>query len=160
MTVSIRLAVPEDAEALARMRYAFRASTAPPTEDEATFVARCTNWMAGALASEGRWHAWVAEEEGTISGNLWLEVIDKLPNPAPEPELHAYITNVFVHPARRGGVGGLLMDTAMAWCREAGVDSVVLWPTAGSRTLYARHGFAVREDIMEAVLDRSRLVHR
>jgi hypothetical protein len=40
--------------------------------------------------------------------------------------------------------------------REArAVDAVVLWPTPASRTLYLRHGFAVREDLMERRLWRS-----
>ena len=36
--------------------------------------------------------------------------------------------------------------------REQGVDGVILWPTSRSRTLYARNGFAVPDDIMEAKL--------
>jgi len=44
------------------------------------------------------------------------------------------------------------MDAALAFCRELGVDSVILWPTARSRTLFARNGFAVPDDIMEAGL--------
>jgi hypothetical protein len=30
-----------------------------------------------------------------------------------------------------------------------GVDRLVLWPTPESRTLYERHGFAVRDDLLE-----------
>ena len=98
----------------------------------------------------GPWRCWVAEHEGTIAGHLWLQTIDKIPNPVAGHENHAYITNVFVTENLRGnGIGQRLMDAALAFCREMGVDSVILWPTAGSRTLYARNGFAVADDIMK-----------
>jgi hypothetical protein len=34
-------------------------------------------------------------------------------------------------------------------CDRHGADAVFLWPTPRSRSLYARHGFAVHEDLME-----------
>lgn len=90
-------------------------------------------------------------------GHLWLSLIEKIPNPAPELERHAYITNVYVRPeGRGGGAGRELMEAALVFCREQQVDSVILWPTARSRTLYARHGFVAPEDMMEAVLDDGR----
>jgi GNAT superfamily N-acetyltransferase len=53
-----------------------------------------------------------------------------------------------VTPARRGGIGGRLLETALAWCRAAGVDAVLLWPCARSRSLYERYGFGVRDDLL------------
>jgi len=155
---TVRRASPDDAEALARLRYEFRASVNEPTESEAAFVARTSVWMRDRLDGGGRWHCWVVEGEGPhIAGQLWLQLIEKVPNPAPELEHHAYITNVYVHPEQRGsGAGQGLMDAALAFCREERVDSVILWPTARSRTLYARNGFAIRDDIMEAILDDGR----
>lgn len=153
----IRLATPEDAPTLARMRYGFRASLGAAVEDEASFVERCVAWMAPRLADGGPWRCWVAVHDGRIAGHLWLQTIEKIPNPVVELERHAYITNVFVEEALRGaGTGQRLMDAALAYCREHGVDSVILWPTSRSRTLYARNGFAVRDDIMEANLDKGR----
>jgi len=84
-------------------------------------------------------------------------LIEKIPNPVVEFERHAYISNVFVREEQRSaGLGSRLMDMALAYCREKYVDSVILWPTSRSRSLYARHGFVVRDDIMEAVLDGGR----
>lgn len=154
----MRRATPDDAEALARLRYEFRASVNAPTETEAAFVARTAPWMQARLGGEGRWRCWVVEGEGPhIAGHLWLQLIEKVPNPASELEQHAYITNVYVQPdQRRSGAGQELMDAALAFCRQERVDSVILWPTARSRTLYARNGFAIRDDIMEAILDDGR----
>lgn len=153
----IRLATDADAEELARLRYEFRAAINEPVEDEESFVERCAPWMRTRLAPGGQWRCWVAEGDGGVVGDIWLQFIEKIPNPAPELEAHAYITNVYVKPAGRGaGCGEALVEAALGHCRESGVDSVILWPTERSRTLYARHGFAVPGDIMEAVLDEGR----
>ncbi len=156
----MRAATPEDALDLSRMRYEFRAGMNAAVESEAEFVERCAPWMSARLRGEGGWRCWVAEEGGQVAGHLWLCLIEKVPNPAPELEQHAYITNVYVRPEGRGeGAGKALMEAALAFCRENRVDSVILWPTERSRTLYARHGFAVPEDMMEAVLDTGRDLH-
>ncbi len=149
-SLSLRVAVPGDAPTLARMRYVFRCELGTAAEAESAFVARCTGWMLERLGSGGdaRWVCWVAEEGGAIVGNLWLQRLEKLPNPVAEPEEHAYVTNVYVVPERRdAGVGALLLEAALAWCRRSEVDAVVLWPSARSRNFYARYGFGVRDDL-------------
>jgi GNAT superfamily N-acetyltransferase len=155
---SLRPAVPADAPILAGMRYDFRAALGPPSEGRDAFVSRCAQWMAEALASPD-WRCWVAlDDGGAIRGHLWLEIIPKIPNPVAEREAHAYITNVFLDPVLRGhGLGERLMATAMDWCRAERIDSVILWPTSRSRTLYERHGFAVRDDLMVANLGERHL---
>ena len=153
----IRLATTSDAPALARLRYEFRASIHEPTEDEAAFAARCAKWMAERLVAGGPWRCWVFETGGKVAGQLWLQLIEKMPNPAEELELHGYITNVYVRPGARGsGIGEGLLKSALAFCRDQSVDSVLLWPTPRSRSLYARHGFAVQDDVMELRLGGGR----
>jgi ribosomal protein S18 acetylase RimI-like enzyme len=152
----IRPALPADAPTLATLRYAFRAALNEPAEAEAAFVARCTTWMAARLAPGTPWRCWVAERDGVLVGQLWLQLVEKIPNPGPELEHHAYITNVYVDPAARGGLGQRLMSAALDFCRSQPVDSVILWPTERSRSLYARNGFASPTDMMEAVLDTNR----
>jgi GNAT superfamily N-acetyltransferase len=107
------------------------------------FVDRCDTWMSLELA-RGAWRAWVAVQDGRLVGQIWLQVLSKLPNPADELEQHAYISNVYVTPSARGGVGTRLLRTALDWCRSNRIDRVVLWPTARSRTMYERHGFRAR----------------
>jgi GNAT superfamily N-acetyltransferase len=157
---NIRLAVPADAAELARMRYEFRSALGRASEAEGEFTERCAAWMRERLVDGSPWSCWVLEAEGAVCGQLWLQLIEKVPNPVPELELHGYITNIYVRPAARGdGAGRMLLEAALAYCRQHHVDSVILWPTDRSRTLYARHGFAVRDDIMEAVLDPARDLH-
>ena len=144
----IRPATPADASALAELRWEFRAAKTAPTETRDAFVARCSDWMTAELRRD-TWRAWVAEEEGRIVGQIWLQLLSKLPNPAEERERHAYISNVYVTPAARGGVGTRLLQTAIDWTRGNEVDRVVLWPTARSRSMYQRHGFVADGGVLE-----------
>ena len=145
----VRAGTAADAATLARLRYRFRVELGTPNEAEETFVARCSAWMADRLRPGSAWRCWLAAEGNDVVAVLWLELVDKVPNPVDEPEQHAYVTNVYVVPERRdGGVGALLMDEAMAFCRQQDVDTILLWPSARSRSFYARHGFAATADVM------------
>jgi GNAT superfamily N-acetyltransferase len=137
---TIRPATTADATRLAELRWEFRAGREPAVEDHGAFLDRCGSWMHAQLA-EGRWRAWVAEDGGRIVGHVWLQTIEKIPNPVGGRERHAYLSNLYVDPSSRGGVGTRLLETALAWACAQGVDYVLLWPTPRSRTLYARYGF-------------------
>jgi GNAT superfamily N-acetyltransferase len=146
----VRPGDPSDAPELARLRYEFRTELDPPTEAESIFVERCTEWMARHLAPGGVWRCWVAVLGGTLVGTIWLQLIEKLPNPVGHLGLHGYISSVYVVPAlRNAGIGSALMTACLAECRAQRVDAVFLWPTSRSRPLYQRHGFAVRDDLLE-----------
>jgi GNAT superfamily N-acetyltransferase len=146
----VRGAVIADAPALARLRYEFRAALDPTPEAEAAFVARCTRWMAARLEG-GTWRCWVAEDTpGVIVGTVWLHLIEKLPNPVLEPEQHGYVSSLYVRPAARGtGLGSTLLRACIDDCVRGQVDAILLWPTPASRSLYERHGFGVRDDLLE-----------
>ena len=147
------MATAVDAPALAALRLEFRASIGMPEEDPAAFVARCTEWMTARLQPGATWRAWVAEREGHLLGTVWIGLIEKMPNPIAEPEENGYLTNFFVVPRARGtGIGTALLDAALAWCREREVHAVILWPTARSRPLYERQGFAPPAALMEKVV--------
>jgi GNAT superfamily N-acetyltransferase len=106
--------------------------------------------MRRALRPGAPWLAWVAMRGDAIVGTIWLGRIAKLPNPVPEPELHAYVTNVYVAPEERGsGLGTRLVQKALAWGDARDVDRTILWPTPRSRALYARHGFRGPRGLME-----------
>jgi GNAT superfamily N-acetyltransferase len=148
----IRLANPSDAPALAKLRYALRSISGKAIEPETEFLTRCTTWMSNCL-QQNNWRCWVSEDNGMIIGALWLQLIEKIPNPTPESELHAYITNFFVIESARGqGLGSLILTEALTFCRQQSVHAVILWPSEKSRTLYGRHGFKVRSDLFELIL--------
>lgn len=146
----VRPATPADARALAELRYEFRTSRASPSEERDAFVGRCGRWMVEQIAS-GRWHAWVADRGGTLVGQIWIHIIDKVPNPVGERDRHGYISNLYVVADARGGTGTRLLEAALDHAAAARVDRIVLWPTAASRTLYERHGFRREGDVLERV---------
>lgn len=154
MSLNVRPATHEDALSLARLRYEFRASSGETVERESEFVNRCAEWMTERLkGGGGAWRCWVAEDEAQLVGNVWLQLIEKIPNPAPEPERHAYLTNLFVREAARGrGVGSALLTAALDCCAACGVHAVILWPTKRSRPLYLRHGFSAPADLFESYM--------
>jgi predicted N-acetyltransferase YhbS len=145
----IRPAAPDDAAELAALRYEFRAAERPATEARAPFVARTTEWMRDRLAQGTAWRCFVAVRGGAIVGQVWITLVEKVPNPGGnEPERHAYLTNLYVRPDARGGTGSALLEAALASCRGQRVDTVILWPSEQSRTLYARYGFDVSRAVM------------
>lgn len=146
---AVRPATPADAAELAQLRYEFRSAEQTAVEPNETFVARTTAWMRERLAAGTSWRCFVAVRDGAIAGHVWITVIEKVPNPGSgEPERHAYLTNLYVRPAERGGTGSALLEAALDWCRHERVDTVVLWPSERSRTLYARYGFDTSRAIM------------
>jgi GNAT superfamily N-acetyltransferase len=156
---AIRRAEPRDAAGLARLRFAFRADLDSATEPEPIFLERCRRWMIPRLAPASPWRCWVLEppvSNGLPGGSVWLQLLEKLPNPVSEPEWHGYISSLYVHPALRGrGAGSALLEAALAECDRCGCDAAILWPTPRSRSLYLRHGFAVRDDLLERRRARS-----
>jgi GNAT superfamily N-acetyltransferase len=150
---TIRRAAMADAKALAELRWEFRTSVGKAVEDRAKFLKRCVAWMRKRLSDAGAWRCWVAADASGLQGSLWLQVIEKLPNPVDEVEVHGYITSFYVRPGARGRrLGTRLLDKALAFCRSLPVHAVILWPTAESRTLYGRRGFAEPDDLMELIV--------
>lgn len=153
--IDIRPATADDAAALAELRWEFRSGKDTPVERRDAFVARCASWMRDQLRTSESWRAWLAEDAGRVVGQVWVHLIQKVPNPAAERERHVYLSNLYVTPGARGGVGTRLLETAIAWASASAVDRVVLWPTPRSRALYLRHGFSEKVTFLELKLDRS-----
>jgi GNAT superfamily N-acetyltransferase len=155
--VRVRRAAADDAVILATLRFEFRSAIGDAIELPEEFVARCESWMRDRLSDSDFWFAWIAEtmdEGGPLAiGAIWLQLIEKVPNPVIEKEAHAYVTNLFVMEAERGrGAGSMLLEAAIAECRTWDVDTIILWPTPRSRALYERFRFAPAKDIMARVL--------
>src|SRR5437588_13125311 len=100
--VAIRRATVSDAPLLAKLRYKLRSSTGSVSELEAEFVTRCTRWMEEHLKEGSFWRCWISELDHEPIGCLWLQLVEKIPNPRSEPEHHAYLTNFYVYEFARG----------------------------------------------------------
>jgi GNAT superfamily N-acetyltransferase len=152
--LEVRRASPDDAGTLARLRYDFRAELNPPIEDKAAFIERCTAWMAEQLRREA-WCCWVATMEDVPVGTLWLQLIEKIPNPVGHRNFHGYVSSVYVVPHfRNAGIGSALLKVCLAEVALRGLDALFLWPTERSRPLYYRYGFQITDDLLERRSDQ------
>ena len=81
----------------------------------------------------------IAEAEGKFVGLVWGWIDPSKPDTA-------HVFQMWVAPEARGkGLGARLLDSVVAWAREARVKSVMLRVTCGdspARKLYVRAGFA------------------
>ena len=149
--VRIRLATAKDCDALAEMRYLFRAELGRTNESKQAFVRRFSPWLKKRLRQKSSpWRCWIAEKGRQFLGHACVQLLEKMPNPVNEPELHAYVTNCYVLPEiRNEGIGKRLLDQALSWCRAQGVDAVILWPSPDSKSFYRRSGFSASSNLLE-----------
>jgi GNAT superfamily N-acetyltransferase len=150
MPPAVRAARARGCPELARLRYEFRGDFARPAEAETEFLDRCAGWMGRRLeVAGGAWRCWVADGTDAIIGTAWLQLVEKLPNPVAEPEWHGYVSSLYVRPQYRGaGLGSALLRACLDECEARSVDAVILWPTPASRSLYLRHGFGERNELL------------
>jgi len=96
------------------------------------------------------WRCWVVDDGKQLLGHVCVQLFEKMPNPVNELELHAYVTNFYVVPEKRDqGLGKKLLAKALSWCRGQCADAVILWASAGSKSLYRRCGWVEPGDILE-----------
>jgi GNAT superfamily N-acetyltransferase len=152
--IKIRMASESDALTLARLRYEFRSTFHQVRENDVTFIERCTVWMRERLRNESLWKCWIIEAEDTAVGNVWVQLVEKIPNPIDEPEYYVYLTNFYVREQHRShGVGSMLLSEILTWARSKNVKTVILWPTERSKPFYSRHGFLTAENLMQIELE-------
>lgn len=147
---AVRRAGPEDAGELAHLRWRFRTEHEPehdePWEDFATWA---VPFFRRALSGD-RWAMWLAEAGGHVVGCACVQVVDVVPRPnRPEQRAWGYVTNVYVEPEHRGGLGAVLVDEAVRWAEGEGLETLVVWPSERSVSLYRRAGFAEPETLLE-----------
>jgi GNAT superfamily N-acetyltransferase len=145
-----RLAGEADLPALAQMRWDFRSAFIPPDAmSEAEFLPGCLDFLRHSLAS-GRWAFWIAEDEGQIVAQAFLEVVAKMPDLHNFGRGFGYVTNVYTRPAYRNqGVGAQLMEHLHAWAVEHNLESLILWPSGRAVPFYARAGYHPIERALE-----------
>jgi GNAT superfamily N-acetyltransferase len=149
----IRFATTADAEVIgwhrARM---FQDMGMVPDDLFESFRATSAERVRTALAS-GEYIGWLVPHpehaENIIAGaGVMLREMPPIPLPRASgrtiiyDKRQALIVNVFTEPGwRRRGLARLLMERVIAWCREQGIDSVVLHASEDGRALYEQLGF-------------------
>lgn len=100
----------------------------------------------GYEAMPGPKNLWVAEQNGSIVGSIFVAPSDGVPG-------SAQLRMLYVEPAARGqGVGTALVAQAVGFARDHGYARMRLWThtiQAAARKLYAAAGFGIVETIAE-----------
>jgi GNAT superfamily N-acetyltransferase len=106
--------------------------------------------MVARLHPHSCWRCWIAEYEEQPVGNIWSQLVEKIPNPASETECYVYVTNFYVREEHRGqGIGTRLLSEALTWAETNNAHTAILWPRERSKSLYLRHGFSAADDLMQ-----------
>ena len=88
-----------------------------------------------------------------LCGNVWAQLVEKIPNPAAETECYLYVTNFYVREEYRAkGIGTMLLSEVLTWGKTKNAHTAILWPRERSKSLYLRHGFAATDDLMQLVI--------
>ncbi len=153
MSAHIRSAGTDDVMELARLRWDMQTEEEPSAESYATFVVRFRPFAEAALRSTS-WRVWVAEADASLVGNLWLQLVPRVPRPGAGSSPLGYLTNVFVAQAHRNsGLGSRLLDHVVDWSRKHPTSVVVVWPSDEAIQWYRRAGFAPSEALQRSFHD-------
>jgi len=147
---ALRRATAADAGVLARHRAEMFRDMGELSDDlYDTLLEAARTYFAQAIA-DGRYVAWVAElrePPGEVVGGAGVLLRDLLPRPDAGRERlvrgpQGLILNVFTERAwRRRGVAAALMRDLLRWCRDNGIESLVLNASDDGRRLYEQLGF-------------------
>lgn len=137
-----------DAEALAALGTATFTETFGhlyPPKDLAAFLAEAHSLQRiRADLADPRKATWLAEAGGEAVGYALAGLCD-LPHPDVRPEDGELKRLYLLRRAQKGGLGGALLDAALAWLVETGPRTVWIgvWSeNLGAQRLYERRGFA------------------
>lgn len=105
-------------------------------------------WLLARMNS-GDYRAWlVSAPDGSIAAGAGLWLMDWLPHMIGKGARRGNIVNVYTESGfRRRGLARLLMETALAWCRENGVDTVILHASPAGKSLYEDMGFKATNEM-------------
>jgi GNAT superfamily N-acetyltransferase len=144
--VIVRSAGPDDVEALARLRAAWR--EAQPTPE---FLATFREWFAREQSSRS-W--WLAEVDGEAIGMVNVKTFDRMPSPDRPASQWGYLANLYVDPAHRGsGAGGQLISAVVQHARRNNFVRLLLAPSELAAPLYHRHGFRSADELLMLPLE-------
>ena len=106
-------------------------------------------WLRHALPSK-TYLGWVAAtDKGEVAAGGGMIVIPWPPGPMSMDPRCGFIFNVFTEPAhRKQGLARQLMETMHAWCRDEGIERIVLNASAFGRPLYDGMGYVVSNEPM------------
>jgi len=148
-----RLAVESDLDMLSEMRWQHEYEEEGYFDKSKNeFINQCKLFLKEGL-DKGTWVYWVAEENGIIIANIYINLIRKVPKPQKLFEEIGYVTNVHTKAEYRNkGIGTELLKMAKHWVIENKLELLFVWPSEKSVSFYERQGFSIKNEIMELEL--------
>jgi GNAT superfamily N-acetyltransferase len=149
-TILFRKATLDDFYELSRLRWDYsHEETDRESHSFDLFTKQFKIYLEDSISS-GNSHIWVAELDGKLVSNLYLEIVRKVPRPWQIQRAWGYITNVYTMPDYRGqNIARKLMEHAILESKHLGLDSIMLWPSEKSIAFYERLGFRNLDDCYE-----------
>ncbi|MGZ3584213.1 MAG: GNAT family N-acetyltransferase [Ktedonobacterales bacterium] len=148
--LTIRHATAADATIVAEHRVRLFVDTGRlDAEQAAALRARLPAILEPMLAS-GEYIGWFATtpNDDVVAG-AGVQMRHLLPRPETFTEREALVVNVYVAPEyRRQGLARRLMTTILDWCKEQGIERVVLHPSSLGRPLYESLGFVPTNELV------------
>ncbi len=150
--VRVREATDADRTAIAALRRSWAEQERGPSGD-GSFEDRLEQWLDRnprliLLAERSAEHPGGPAAEhcdgpaADVIGMINLAFFERMPRPDVPDSRWAYLANAYVRPEHRNaGIGGALLDAAVAAARERGCVRVVLAPSERSRPFYRRADF-------------------
>ena len=105
-------------------------------------------WLQAKMAS-GDYLAWFATAgDGTVAAGAGLWLMDWPPHMIGSSLRRGNIVNVFTAaPFRRQGLARCLVETAVQWCQENSIDTIILHASDEGRHLYESLGFTASNEM-------------
>lgn len=143
---------PSDADALARLRWIWRAVERNEVGDPNRFREDFATW----ISQHERTHVpYLVEVDGYAVGMAWLAIIERIPGPEIWKRLSGHIQSVYVTAEQReGGLGSLLIGQLIEDARREGVDYLFVHPSPRSFPFYRRRGFTGEGSLLSLDLAR------
>jgi ribosomal protein S18 acetylase RimI-like enzyme len=93
--------------------------------------------------NSGDYHAWlVSAPDGSIAAGTGLWLMDWPPHMIGQGTRRGNILNVYTsRNFRRQGLARRLMEVVLLWCRENGIDTIILHASHSGLSLYKSMGF-------------------
>lgn len=116
------------------------------------FINECNSFLIKEMERD-TWIYWIAEDEGNIIANIYINRIRKVPKPQKLFAEIGYVTNVHTkRDYRNKGIGTELLKRVKQWAVDNNIELLFLWPSERSVSFYKCEGFKVENEIMELEL--------
>ncbi len=147
--ITIRLAAPADAATIAEHRSRMFEDLGRLDGKHASAMAEAVAPVLEQMVSSGEYIGWLCvAEDGVIAAGAGVQLRNLLPRPETSVMREALVVNVYVQPAyRRRGLARRLMLAILDWCREQGIERVVLHASVMGRPLYESLGFTLSNEL-------------